>query len=149
MVSSILHQNEQQLIKQYNSHQVDTTKRILLVNYENDVNFALKFVIERKRSGIQVDSSSNPILALKHFKKEWYNLLIIAVVMPKMNGFDLAKEIRKIDDKVKICFLIAGQIPNKFRNDQDCTQEEQSQDKFIRLPIENDKLITEIEKIMV
>jgi two-component SAPR family response regulator len=149
MVSSILHQNEQQLIQQYNSHQVDTTKRILLVNYENDVNFALKFVIERKRSGIQVDSSSNPILALKHFKKQRYNLLIIAVVMPKMNGFDLAKEIRKIDDKVKICFLIAGQIPNKFRNDQDCTQEEQSQDKFIRLPIENDKLITEIEKIMV
>ncbi len=69
--------------------------------------------------------------------------------MPKMNGFDLAKEIRKIDDKVKICFLIAGQIPNKFRIDQDCRQEEESQDKFIRLPIENDKLITEIEKIMV
>src|SRR5919205_280301 len=110
MVSSILHQNEQQLIQQYNSHQVDTTKRILLVNYENDVNFALKFVIERKRSGIQVDSSSNPILALKRFKKQRYNLLIIAVVMPKMNGFDLAKEIRKIDDKVKICFLIAGQF---------------------------------------
>ena len=69
--------------------------------------------------------------------------------MPKMNGFDLARETRKMDDKVKICILIAGQIPNKFRNDQDCTQEEQSQDKFIRLPIENDKLITEIEKIMV
>ena len=69
--------------------------------------------------------------------------------MPKMNGFDLARETRKMDDKVKICILIAGQTPNKFRNDQDCTQGEQSQDKFIRLRIENSKLITEIEKIMV
>ena len=69
--------------------------------------------------------------------------------MPKMNGFDLAKEIRKIDDKVRICFLIAGEIPNKLRIDLDCRQEEQSQDKFIRLPIENDELISEIEKIIV
>jgi hypothetical protein len=32
-----------------------------------------------------------------------------------MNGFELAKEIRKIDDKVNICFLIAGEIPSKLR----------------------------------
>ena len=146
---SRLHLKVQQLIQRYNSHPLDTTKRILLVNYENDVNYALKLVLEGELSGIQVDSFNNRILALKHFEKEPYNLLIIAVVMPRMNGFDLAKEIRKIDDKVRICFLIAGEIPNKLRIDPDCRQEEQSQDKFIRLPIENDELISEIEKIIV
>ena len=38
--------------------------------------------------------------------------------MPQMNGFVLAKEIRKIDDKVKICFLTAGEIPSKVRFDK-------------------------------
>jgi hypothetical protein len=36
--------------------------------------------------------------------------------MPEMDGFVLAKEIRKIDDKVKTCFLIAGEIPGKVRS---------------------------------
>ncbi len=30
--------------------------------------------------------------------------------MPKMNGFELYREIKKIDDKVKVCFLTAGEM---------------------------------------
>jgi two-component SAPR family response regulator len=119
------------------------------VNYENDVNLALKLVLEGERSAgqdksnyLKVDSFSDPILGLKHFEKDSYNLLIIAVAMPRMNGFDLAKEIRKIDDKVKIYFLFAGEIPSKLRFDPDCRQEVVSQEKYTRLPIENDELIT-------
>ena len=61
-----------------------------------------------KRNHFQVDSFNDPILALNNFKKGFYDLLLIAVAMPSMIGFELAKEIRKIDDKVKMCFLIAG-----------------------------------------
>ena len=68
--------------------------------------------------------------------------------MPRMNGFDFAKEIRKIDDKVNIYFLIAGEIPSKLKFDPDCRQEEVSHDKYIRLPIENDELIKEINEII-
>jgi hypothetical protein len=56
--------------------------------------------------------------------------------VPQMNGFVLAKEIRKIDDKVKTCFLIAGEIPGKVRFDRLSEQGEGYQDKFIKLPIE-------------
>jgi hypothetical protein len=38
--------------------------------------------------------------------------------MPEIDGFELAKEIRKIDDEVKTCFLIAGEIPGKLRFDR-------------------------------
>ncbi|MFL6370252.1 MAG: hypothetical protein ACJ72F_05410 [Nitrososphaeraceae archaeon] len=34
-----------------------------------------------------------------------------------MNGFVLSEEIKMIDDKVKICFLTAGEIPSKVRFD--------------------------------
>jgi hypothetical protein len=53
MVNSTLHQKESRPIQQYTSPLVRTTKRILIVNYENDVNFALKLVLEEQRSGGQ------------------------------------------------------------------------------------------------
>ena len=70
--------------------------------------------------------------------------------MPKMNGFELAKEIKKIDDKVKICFIIAGEIPSKVRFDGSSAEEEEEryQDRFIKLPIENKDLIEHIYRII-
>jgi YesN/AraC family two-component response regulator len=41
--------------------------------------------------------ANNPLLALKNFKAGSYDLLIIEIVMPEMDGFSLNKEIRKID----------------------------------------------------
>jgi DNA-binding NtrC family response regulator len=151
MDSNTLEQ-QQQLIVQY-THA--TVKRILIVNYEDDINFALKLVLEDetkegrdKRNCFKVDSFNNPISALKDFKNRSYNLLIIGVVMPEMDGFVLAKEIRKIDDKVKTCFLIAGEIPGKVRFDRLSEQGEGYQDKFIKLPIENKDLIEQIGRII-
>jgi CheY-like chemotaxis protein len=148
-------QQQQQLLQQHKSYTHTATKRILIVNYEDDVNFALKLVLEKegeqggdKRNCFKVDSFNNPMSALKNFKNGSYDLLIIGVVMPQMNGFELAKEIRKIDDKIKICFLIAGQVPSKVRFDTSSGQGYGYQDKFIRLPIENKVLIEQIDRII-
>ena len=137
----------------WDSYTDAATKRILIVNYDDDVNFALKIVLEEERQGdernyFQVDSLNNPISALKNFKNGSYDLLIIGVVMPQMNGFELAREIRKIDDKVKICFVIAGEVPSKVRFDTVSGQVEGYQDKFIRLPIENKVLIEQIDNLL-
>ena len=93
----------------------------------------------------KVDSFNNPILALKNFKNGSYDLLIIDVVMPQMDGFELSEKIRKVDDKVKICFLTAGEIPSKVRFDP---FSQGYQDRFIRLPIENEVLIEHIGRII-
>jgi CheY-like chemotaxis protein len=153
MGSGTLDQQKQQLIHQYKSA---PRKRILIVNHEDDVNFALKLVLEEEgtrevgsRNSFQVDSFNDPILALNNFEKGLYDLLLIAVVMPRLNGFELAKEIRKIDDKVKICFLIAGEIPSKIQFDTLYGQKEGYHDKFIKLPIENNDLVEEIDRIII
>jgi CheY-like chemotaxis protein len=145
-------QQQQQMIQQYRCYTDAATKRILIVNYD-DVNFALKIVLEEERQGdernyFQVDSLNNPNSALKNVKNGSYDLLIIGVVMPQMNGFELAREIRKIDDKVKICFLMAGVVPSKVRFDTASGQGEGYQDKFIRLPIENKDLIEQIDNVL-
>ena len=61
-------------------------------------------------AGFKVDAYNDPILALSNFKPNFYSLLILDINMPKMNGYELYKEIRKIDDKVKICILTASEI---------------------------------------
>jgi DNA-binding response OmpR family regulator len=146
----VLSQNlEQLLVEQY---KCAATKRILIINYDDDVNFTLKLVLEKEgireadeNNCFEVDSYNDPVSALKDYEKGHYDLLLIGVVMPKMNGFELSKEIRMIDDRVKICFLIAGEIPNKVRfNGSSYGQE----DRFIKLPIENKDLLEHINRII-
>ena len=62
-----------------------------------------------------------------------------------MDGFELSEKIRKIDDKVKTCFLTAGGVPSKVRFDP---FREGYQDRFIQLPIENEVLIEQIGRII-
>ena len=167
MSSNILQQQQEQgqqlqLVQKYKRA---ARKSILIVNHDDDVSFALKLVLEEeggqvlynnKMNCFKVDSFNDSILALNNFERGLYDLLIIAVVMPSMNGFELAKEIRRIDDKVKICFLIAGEIPSKVRFNASLSssfgQEEREGgylDKFIRLPIENKDLIEQIDSIVM
>ena len=140
-------------VQQY-KNQTDTDKaikRILVVSPEDDVNLALKSALEQvegNASGgsyyFRVDCFNNPVIALKNFKNGLYDLLIADVIMPQINGFDLAEEVKKIDQKVKVCFLIAGEIPGKLRANQFIAEEEGYEDKFIQIPIENNNLIRHV-----
>jgi CheY-like chemotaxis protein len=152
---------KQELIQQYkDSSLITTRKRILIVNYEDDVNFALKLVLEEqtykgdiadKKNRFKVDCLNDPFLALRSFKKGIYDLIIIGVMMPRMNGFELSKELRRIDENVKICFLTTGQIPSNFCGYSSlCTgSEEHNHDEFISLPIENKDLVERLEGILM
>jgi two-component SAPR family response regulator len=62
--------------------------------------------------------------------------------MPKMHGFELYREIRKIDNEVKICFLTAGEM--YYGAYADIFNENQ----FIRKPIENKELINRVNEII-
>ena len=57
-----------------------------------------------------VDSYENPFLALERFKPHSYNLVILDIRMPYLNGFALYREVKKSDKMVKTCFLTAGEM---------------------------------------
>src|ERR671926_2012073 len=105
-----------------------TMKTVLIVDDEPDVNLALKITLEE--NGFEVDAFDDPVTALDHFKKGVYDLLILDIKMPKMHGFELYREIRKIDSQVKICFLTAGQM------DYGAYGEILARNKVIRKPIQ-------------
>ena len=89
---------------------MNNNKRILLV-VDDEPDITLAFSIGLEDSGFEVDAFNDPLLALEAFKeKKSYDLALIDVKMPKMNGFELYKEIRRVNDKVKVCFATAFDI---------------------------------------
>ena len=81
------------------------TKRILLVDDELDN--SLIFTMALEDNGFLVDRFTDPQLALSNFRADSYDLLLIDIKMPKMSGFELLREIKKIDNKVYVCFITA------------------------------------------
>ena len=89
-----------------NKKNIATT--ILLVDNEPDNTSVLSMGLEDE--GFKVDVFNDPILALSNFKPDYYSLSILDINMPKMNGYELYREIRKMDAKLKVCFLTASEI---------------------------------------
>ena len=81
---------------------------VSLVDDESDVCFVLRKVL--CENGFVVDSYENPMLALEKFNALSYDLVILDIKMPDLNGFALYREIKRLDKKVKICFLTAGEV---------------------------------------
>ena len=85
--------------------------RIILVDDEPDITFSFNIGLEDY--GFAVDAFNDPLLALSSFKVGLYTMAIIDIKMPKMNGFELGGKIRKLDDKIKISFMSAFDIPEE------------------------------------
>ena len=82
--------------------------RILIVDDDPDI--TLSFSIGLEDGGFEVYTYNDPSDALLNFKPSFYDLLLIDINMPKMNGFELCTKILEIDLNVKICFITAGDI---------------------------------------
>ena len=83
-------------------------KRIAIVDDEPDITAVLKKGLEQ--NGFAVDAFNDPRQALSSYKPQHYDLMIIDIRMPNINGFDLYRELKKKDSSVKVCFLTAFEI---------------------------------------
>jgi DNA-binding response OmpR family regulator len=88
--------------------------RILLVDDEPDIVRVLKHGLENK--GFQVDGHNSPEEAIQSFKPDAYDLAILDIRMPGLNGFALYRQMKKIDPSLTACFLSAFEIhPDEFK----------------------------------
>ena len=120
-------------------------KRILLVDDESDVCFVLEKVLIEY--GYVVDSYKHPLVALDNFKPHLYNLVILDIRMPDMNGFALYREIRRLDKEVKICFLTAVE-PTPYNGVYSDIFSSIPANCVIRKPIENEEMMKRINEII-
>jgi len=82
--------------------------RILLVDNEPDI--ALGFEMGLEDNGFEVDSFNDPQTASSKFRAGLYDLLLLDIKMPKMNGIEFYQKMKEIDTKVKVCFITASEI---------------------------------------
>jgi DNA-binding response OmpR family regulator len=121
-------------------------KRVLLVDDEPDLNLTIKIILEE--NGFKVDSFTDPLSALENFRGEAagsYDLVILDIKMPNIDGFELYRQIKKIDNKAKVCFLTASEMDyEQFAKelfpalDNNC---------YIQKPIETEMLIRRLNRI--
>ena len=122
----------------------NNAKKVMIVDDEPDVISVLEIVLNE--NGFEVDSFTDPIAALKNYRVGIYDLLILDIKMPKMDGFELYDEIKKIDDNAKVCFLTASEMYYMHsRKEKYCSLDK---DLFIQKPIANEDLVEEINKIL-
>jgi DNA-binding NtrC family response regulator len=87
------------------TNNTSNSKRILLVDDEADVISLFKMVLEM--NGFEVDAYTDPAAALSNFKPKTYGLALLDIRMAPLNGFELYKEMKRIDSKVEACFITA------------------------------------------
>jgi DNA-binding response OmpR family regulator len=123
-----------------------TKRRLLLVDDEQDVTSILCSVLQE--SGFEVTSFEDPLLALEHFKPRYYDLAILDIKMPDMNGFELYRQIRRKDNRVKVCFLTAVSEFQEYEQYKKEAHPKLGERHFVAKPVSNDELIKKINEML-
>jgi DNA-binding response OmpR family regulator len=123
------------------SSQPQQHKRILVVDDNPDIVLTLRVGLEMD-STIQVFGYDNPVTALVEFIPNFYDLLLIDVNMPLLDGFQLAQNLVRRDLNVRVCFMTSGEI------NMDAAREVhplKSIGCFIKKPITSEQLLGRIK----
>ena len=122
-------------------------KRIMIVDANDDVNLTFKIVLSESDRRLRVQSFTDPVDALREFKPDYYHLVIIDILLPKMNGFELYDKLRTLNSKVKICFMTTGSeiILKKFMKE---AFPELDPNCYISKPIANEDLLKRVQEAL-
>jgi DNA-binding response OmpR family regulator len=125
--------------------------RILAIDDDKDAAFSLKVTLERSRL-FKVDAFDDPILALASFKPDKYDVVILDVRMPVIDGFTLYKKVRTLDKKIKICFLTSvHDLDYYYRTLYSNVEKtiEENRDCIIDKPVGTEQLIKKINELLL
>ena len=122
-------------------------KRMLIIDDDDDTIVTFKAGIEDSDDNtdankrIEVHTSNNPVMALSEFKPNFYDLLLVDINMPYMNGFELSEKILAIDINVKVCYMSSAEINREALRE---IYPSLSVGYFIRKPVSIDYLVSRI-----
>lgn len=85
-----------------------SSQLILVVDDELDAAISIRMILEDSQYSVEI--YTDPLKALLEFKPKRYDLILLDVRMPVMNGFLLYQRLREIDNNCKVCFITAFEI---------------------------------------
>jgi len=133
-------------LKRHRHRENNMKKKVMIVDDELDLSLLLKTLLEE--NNFKVDWYTDPVLALNKFKRNFYDLLLLDIKMPKMNGFELYRELKKIEKRVKVCFLTALTELYEYDKFKEEVSPKEDERYFIPKPIENEDLIKRVSSII-
>jgi DNA-binding response OmpR family regulator len=146
--SSILQLQESESQKQSEEKLLPFTRRILIVDDNPDIVLTFKKAFEEanqisgKKISFHVNAYNDPLLALSEFKLDFYDLMLVDINMPKMNGFDFCVKILELDANPRVCFISSGLINQEALREQ---YPSLSIGCFIRKPVTMENLVKRVK----
>lgn len=116
-------------------------RNILLA--EDDLNLGVLLVDYLETEGFDVKLCKDGVLALKAFEAHLFDLCLLDVMMPKMDGFSLAREIRIKDKEIPVIFITA-----KSLKEDKLKGYELGADDYITKPFNEEELLCKIKAVI-
>ena len=123
-------------------------KRILIIDDDPDVTTTFKVGIENSNNytddnkRVEVYTYNDPLTTLSEFESNFYDLVLIDINLPNMNGFQLCEKILHFDINVRVCFMSTGEINREALRE---IYPALSLGCFIRKPVSIDYLVKRIK----
>ena len=131
------------------SNQMLDSWKILMVDDELDILLSIKIALEKRATApkMSVDTFTDPQRALEHFKAHQgeYDLLLVDIRMPIMNGIDFTRAVREINKNVKIALITAFAVEKK---ELDFLLPTLGVDAFITKPISISRLVELLQGLL-
>jgi DNA-binding response OmpR family regulator len=121
-------------------------KKILIVDNEPDITLTLTSLLQE--SGFEVAYFNNPLLTLRAFKPRFYDLVILDIKMPEMDGFELYRHLKERDNRVKVCFLTAVSDFSDYKQYKKEVYPKPKERYFIAKPVSSDELIRRVNEML-
>jgi DNA-binding response OmpR family regulator len=121
--------------------------RILIVDDEKDVGRTLKMILENY--GFDIDSFTDPAVALEQFKPSLYDLTILDIKMPDPNGFKLYGELKKRDSNIKTLFITALSTLESYNTENNQVYPIEGKRHFVKKPVSNEELLKQVYSMLV
>jgi DNA-binding response OmpR family regulator len=116
------------------------SKVVLIV--DDDPDMTSIFSLGLRDEGFEVYTYNDPLEVLSQFRPNFYDLLLVDISMPKMNGIDLSRQLLELDPNVKICFITAGEANIEVLRELYPTRDIGC---FIRKPVTIDQLVRRVK----
>jgi DNA-binding response OmpR family regulator len=121
-------------------------KRILIVDDERDVGRTLKMILENY--GFDIDSFTDPAVALEQFKPSLYDLTILDIRMPEINGFELYDQLKSRDPNIKTLFLTALNSVVSYNTENSTVYSIEGKRLFVKKPVGNKELLEQVNSMV-
>ncbi|MGH9987059.1 MAG: response regulator [Nitrososphaeraceae archaeon] len=125
---------------------VGHSHKILVVDDEQDVVFTLKTILTE--AGFSVDAFTNPSIAFEMFRPEKYELIILDIRMPGLNGFELYMKLLEQDNSIKVLFLTAVNEFSMYAKFKSSVSPMSGKRYYLQKPVDLPKLLQRVDDML-